>query len=47
MIAFYNDDKGYIQSVQLYIGSPDPDQLLIREMVFRIDKIVSKDSKDE
>ena len=40
MIAFYNDDKGHVQSVQLYVGSSDPDQLLIREMVFTTDKIV-------
>ena len=40
VIAFYNDDKGHVQSVQLYVGSSDPDQLLIREMVFTTDKIV-------
>ena len=36
----YPDEKGHVRSVQLYVGSSDPSELLTRVLVRQIDKIV-------
>ena len=36
----YKDDKGYVRTVQLYLGCSDPTKLLNRVLVSPIDKTV-------
>ena len=40
MIKVYKDDKGYVPTVQLYLGCSDPANLISRVLVRPLDKIV-------
>ena len=40
MIKVYKEDKGYVRTVQLYLGCSDPANLISRVLVRPLDKIV-------
>ena len=47
VIKVYKDDKGFVRTVQLYLGYSDPTKLINRVLVHPIDKTVLLLDSDE
>ena len=47
MIKVYKDEKGYVRTVQWYLGCSDPTKLINRVLVRPIDKTVLLLDSDE